>query len=355
MNPPNPSQGAPLTNKLILLMLTGIFLCLVMLVIRAFDRPAAVAPNVAVTVNSAPELEPARESVTGITPPPSARRPVASPTPVTAVTTQPIPAETAQKAPVTVSQTVFLPPGSGPRGGPALGSSVKVVGGPATSISSVTGTITLLGTPKPEIPINLGPSCGKFAPPATTRHYVVGSNAGLANVFVYVVDANRAPVTAPAPLLVQVGCMFEPFVLGVGVNQPFGIRNSDPEMHNIHAAPRNPQNKEFNFAQMAGGPVMLKSFANPEVLLRIKCDVHPWMFAYIGVVDHPWFAVSDTNGFYQLPQGLPAGRYILSAIHLKTGGSHTKAIVVDQGQPVLVNFQFIPVLRFSPQTTQTAR
>ena len=356
MNPPNPSKDAPLSNKLILLMLTGIFVCLVMLVIRAFDRPNAVAPNVAVTVTTAPEAEPAPQAVAIVSSQPVARRPVAGApsVPVVPVPAQQIPTEPTQETPVTVSQTVFLPPGSGPRGGSASGraaGSVQMVGGPAATDSSITGTITLLGTPKPEIPINFGASCGKFAPPATTRHYVVGSNAGLANVFVYVVDAKRVPVTGPGPLIDQIGCMFEPYVTGVGVNQPFAIRNSDPEMHNVHASPRNPQNKEFNFAQMTGPSVKLVSFAYPEVLIRLKCDVHPWMFAYVGVVDHPWFAISDSDGTYQIPQGIPAGRYRLSAVHLKAG-IQTQDIIVKSGQPTVVNFTFAVPGNATPQTTQ---
>ena len=356
MNPPNLSAGAPLTNKLILLMLTGIFICLVLLVIRSTDRPTAVAPNVAVSVTSAPEPEPKRESVAVIAPQPSVRRVVASApsTPVIAVTTQPASAETAQEAPVTVSQTIFLPPGSGPRGGSRVDRGIDSINAVAESIarnSSVIGRITLVGQPSLEIPIDLGRTCGKFAPPATTRHYVVGEDGGLANVFVYIADAKRAPVTGPGPLLDQIGCMYEPYMLGVGVNQKFGIRNSDPEMHNVHATPRN--NKEFNFAQMAGSAVMLRSFDKPEVLVRLKCDVHPWMFAYVGVVDHPWFAVSDTNGVYQIPAGLPAGRYQLSAVHVKSGGpAQIHEIDVKSGQPTLLNLQFIPVRAATPQTTQ---
>ena len=105
---------------------------------------------------------------------------------------------------------------------------------------------------------------------------------------------------------------------------------------------------------MAGGPVTLRSFDTPELMIRLKCDVHPWMFAYISVVEHPWFAVSDVNGAYQLPQGLPVGRYKLTAVHQKSG-VQTKDIVVKKGQPVVANFQFTPAAKISPQTTQTTR
>src|SRR5436190_12087400 len=75
------------------------------------------------------------------------------------------------------------------------------------SAGDITGKVTLKGTPKAEVPIDLGPQCGKFGKPSTTRHYVVGKDGGLANVFVYLKDAKSAPVTADPPVLDQVGCM----------------------------------------------------------------------------------------------------------------------------------------------------
>jgi hypothetical protein len=187
------------------------------------------------------------------------------------------------------------------------------------SAGDITGKVTLKGTPKPEIPIDLGPQCGKFAKPATTRHYVVGKDGGLANVFVYLKDAKPAPVTAESPTLDQVGCMYQPYVFGVGVNQKFKIKTSDPELHNIHATPK--VNKEFNFAQPAGAPTAEKSFDKAEVAVRMKCDVHPWMFAYIGVFEHPYFAVTDADGNFKI-SGAPDGSYTIEAYHLKTHGSN---------------------------------
>src|SRR6185436_20045118 len=115
----------------------------------------------------------------------------------------------------------------------ALAGSLSVV-----SAGDITGKVTLKGTPKPEVAIDLGPQCGKFAKPATTRHYVVGKDGGLANVFVYLKDVQPAPVTADPPVLDQVGCMYTPYAMGVGVNQKFKVKNSDPELHNVHATPK---------------------------------------------------------------------------------------------------------------------
>jgi plastocyanin len=148
------------------------------------------------------------------------------------------------------------------------------------SAAEVSGKITLKGTPKPEVPIDLGPTCGKINPSKpTTRHYVVGKDGGLANVFVYVKkEGLKAPPSGVSPVLDQVGCMYEPYVFGIVTGQKLKIKNSDKELHNIHATP-DPKsgNKEFNIGQPPGTLEIEKTFESPEVLVRIKCDVHPWM------------------------------------------------------------------------------
>jgi hypothetical protein len=206
----------------------------------------------------------------------------------------------------------------------ALAGSLQLV-----AAGDITGKITLKGTPKPELEIPLTPSCGKLNPnKVTTRHYVVGKDGGLANVFVYLKDAKAAPATADSPTLDQNGCMYDPYVLGVVTGQKFKIKNSDPELHNVHATPK--INKEFNFGQPIKDQVSEKSFDQAEVLVRMKCDVHPWMFAYIGVVDHPYFAISDKDGNFKI-SGVPDGKYTIVAYHLKTHGANagvTQAIDV---------------------------
>ncbi len=184
----------------------------------------------------------------------------------------------------------------------------------------ITGKVSLKGTPKAEIPIDLGPSCGPLNPnKVTTRHYVASKDGGLANVFVYLKDAKAAPATGEGPLLDQVGCMYEPYVIGVVAGQKFKVKNSDPTLHNVHATPK--INKEFNFGQPLKGQVNEKVFDQPEVLVRVKCDVHPWMFAYIGVAENPYFAVTDKDGNFKI-SGVPDGKYTVVAYHLKTHGAN---------------------------------
>ncbi len=208
----------------------------------------------------------------------------------------------------------------------------------------ITGKITLKGTPPPEKPIDASadPYCAKIHPNPkefTTKHYVVAKDGGLANVFVYVKEGLGSTTVAPtgeAPILDQQGCFYKPYVLGVQVNQPLKIRNSDDTLHNVHALPKT--NKEFNFAQPVKGMVTEKKFDKPEVLVKFKCDVHPWMFAFVGVVDHPFFAVTGPDGAFKIAN-LPPGKYTLEAVHPKFA-VQTQEITVAAGAVPPVNFTF---------------
>lgn len=200
------------------------------------------------------------------------------------------------------------------------------------SAADLTGKVKLKGTPPEEKTIQMDATCGKLhAGPVKTRFYVVGADKGLGNVFVYLKQG--APKTAPtgeAPVLDQVGCIYEPYVMGAVTGQKIKIKNSDPFLHNIHATPKPTSgNKEFNFAQPVKGQVTEKSFDNPEVLVRVKCDVHNWMFAYVGVVDHPYFAVTDKDGNFTI-KNVPPGKYTVEAVHLKAAPTgKTQEVQVD--------------------------
>ncbi len=191
------------------------------------------------------------------------------------------------------------------------------------SAADITGKVALKGTPPPEITIDMASSpdktCGAaHSTPVTTRHYLVGQDGGLANVLVYVksgLESKTFPAPTTEPVLDQIGCLYEPYVMGVMVNQKFKIKNSDPTMHNVHAIPK--ANAEFNFAQPIKDQVNERSFDKPEVAAKFMCNVHNWMFAYIGVFDHPFFAVTDKDGNFKI-SGLPNGKYTFQAYHVKT-------------------------------------
>ena len=190
--------------------------------------------------------------------------------------------------------------------------------------SGITGKVTLRGTPPPEKPLPLDPVCGRMHETTpTTRFYQVAHDGGLADVFVYIKEGLNAsgfgPSTQPV-VLDQVGCVFAPYVLGLQTGQKLLVRNSDPILHNVHVTPSsNSGNKESNRAQLSRSKDLEFIFEHPDIFLRFKCDVHPWMFAYVGIVSHPFFAVTDADGNYRLPATLAAGRYTIEAYHRKAG------------------------------------
>ncbi len=194
--------------------------------------------------------------------------------------------------------------------------------------ADIVGKVSLKGTPPAEKPLPLDPGCGKLWPneKPTTRFYAVGADNGLADVFVYLKQAPGKAVPAKPVLLDQKGCEYLPYVVGLQAGQKLLIRNSDPVLHNIHATPK--INKEFNVAQMAGGKDIEKAFDQSEVFVRFKCDVHPWMFAYVGVLPHPYHAVTDKDGNFKI-EGVPPGKYSLVSFHRKTHVTEDKALTQE--------------------------
>jgi hypothetical protein len=190
----------------------------------------------------------------------------------------------------------------------------------ASGEALISGRVVFKGTAPPPRPLALDATCGKLhsLPPAESD-FQIGPSNGLAEVLVYLEGLpGNTDTTPPAeiPVLDQKGCLYTPRVLGVMVNQKFRVRNSDSLLHNVHALPK--KNKEFNLGQPIQGQVNEKAFTEPEVLVRIRCDVHPWMNAYLGVVPHRFFAVTDQNGEFRLPAGIPAGKFTIAAAHPKS-------------------------------------
>ena len=188
---------------------------------------------------------------------------------------------------------------------------------PAT-VATVSGRITLQGTPpKTErIKTTSDPNC---VAPVFTETYITGDNGALQNVFVYVKDGlgNRSfPVPTTPVVLEQKNCTYVPHVLGVMAGQPVELRNSDPTLHNIHAVPE--ANREFNMGQPIQGMKQQHIFSAKEVMVPFKCDVHRWMSAFVGVLDHPFYAVTSKDGTFEL-KGLPPGTYTIEAVHEQLG------------------------------------
>ena len=183
--------------------------------------------------------------------------------------------------------------------------------------SSVKGTVKISGRiPRiKKIRMTADPKCAglhKTSPPM--ENIVADKKTGLVKwAFVYV-KSGAKPTKAPAKpvTITQKGCRYEPHVFGVQTGQPIKIKNGDNLLHNIHALPFN--NKEFNFGQPTSGLEETKTFDKEEVMVMIKCDVHPWMRAWCGVLTHGFFSVTNAKGEFEI-KGLPAGKYTVEVWH----------------------------------------
>jgi plastocyanin len=201
----------------------------------------------------------------------------------------------------------------------------------------ISGKITLKGTPPKErdiTPLKDDPNCGKLHPEMPTTHfYVVGSDGGLADVVITLqgpgLGGSTGASAAPA-VLDQRGCEYKPSILAVQTDQKIVVKNSDPVMHNVHPTPAVSGNKEDNKAQMPNGPDLTFTFPKAENFLKVVCNVHPWMFAWVTIVDNPHFAVSAKDGTFKIAN-VPAGKYTLQAAHRKAG-KVTKEIEVKEGE-----------------------
>jgi hypothetical protein len=209
------------------------------------------------------------------------------------------------------------------------------------SAADITGKINLKGTPPAEVTIPFDPSCGKFhTGKTTTKLYLVGPGGELGDVFVYIKEgAKPTPAPAETKVLDQVGCQYTPYVFGLQTGQKLVIKNSDPGiLHNVHVIP-DPKtgNKESNQAQLKGQD-LVKTFDKPEVLLHFKCDVHNWMHAYAGVLDHPYYAVSAKDGTFTIAN-VPPGKYVIEAYHRKAGKLTKDVTISDQSQTADFTFE----------------
>ncbi len=207
---------------------------------------------------------------------------------------------------------------------------------------SITGSVKYEG-PKPKaklIDMSSDPAC--VAANKSTMHdesLVVGKGGELGNAFVYVSKGLEGKTFAvpTAPVTIdQKGCWFRPRVLGVQVGQTLDVVNSDPVTHNIH--PMAAVNREWNHSQGPGDPPMHRTFSKQEIMIPVKCNIHDWMHAWIGVVDNPYFAVTTDNGSFTLPN-LPPGTYTVTAWHEGLGLQET-TVTVPRNGGATANLQF---------------
>ncbi len=208
---------------------------------------------------------------------------------------------------------------------------------------SVTGKISFEG-PAPErrqIKMAADPKCEAANPQGRLGEMFVVTGDALQYVFVYVKEGlgdQKFEAPAQSVRIDQNGCMYAPHVAGAMVGQTIEILNSDTTLHNVHSLPKN--SPQFNSAMPMKGMTIKKKFSASEVMVKIKCDVHPWMAAYIGVLAHPFFAVSGSDGTFKI-ENLPAGTYTIEAWH-ESLGAQTASVTVTEGGGATANFAFKP-------------
>jgi plastocyanin len=209
---------------------------------------------------------------------------------------------------------------------------------PATA-GTINGRVTFAGTPPRPAELKITDSkCPDANQPARDESIAV-ADGGLANVFVYIKDGVTGyafQVPSEPVKLDQDGCMYTPRVLGVRVGQPLNVINSDPAPHNVHAAAK--VNQQVNTGQPFKGMVYTHSFSASEIMVPFKCDIHPWMIAYVGVVDHPYFAVSARDGTFTLKE-VPPGTYTVEAWHEKLG-TRTASVTIGEKESKDLSFAF---------------
>jgi hypothetical protein len=241
---------------------------------------------------------------------------------------------------------------------------------------NIRGTVNFIGPARTPgmIDMNADAACAAKNPNATVETLKV-KDGKLANTLVYIKDGKLAdgrkinelgfPTPETELKLDQVGCVYAPRVLGVRVNQKLSVHNSDETVHTTQAmSEKNPS--WFTTQQIKSAPV-IKTFAEPEVIIPLKCTQHGWMAAFVAVFDHPFFAVTNDDGAFEI-KGVPPGAYTLAAWHEKgptqNGTEKTAQVTVKENEQTSSDFSWEAVrivsnqkssLRFMPALELTMR
>jgi plastocyanin len=218
------------------------------------------------------------------------------------------------------------------------GAAVAAPAGAAMGAATIKGTVKLTGTP-PEMKMlkrEADPVCGRKQ--MAEEDVQIGPGGGLGNVLVRISQgvSGSYPPPAAAAHVDQVDCMYRPRVQGIILGQPLAIGNSDQTLHNVHSY-KGPSTL-FNQAQIPGMAPMTKKLDQAGEIIKLKCDVHPWMTGYVAVSSHPFFAVTGADGTFTIGK-VPAGKYTLEAWHERFG-TKTTEITVAENQPVTADFTF---------------
>lgn len=250
-----------------------------------------------------------------------------------------------EEAPAPSGEEAAPAPAPAPAGGEAaaeVGAGYAEIAALQEGDATITGTVTYVGqVPNlPPIAMDADPTCVEKhgGQPVPSEALVLGDGNTMANVFVQVKDTfaqGDYPVPSTPVVIDQLGCLYHPHVVGMLAGQELQFVNSDGILHNVHGTPKD--NREFNVG-MPGNPQPHSVTLNqPELYVPVKCDVHPWMSAYVGVMTHPYFQVTDDGGTFSIH--VPAGTYTIEAWHEKLG-TRDQEVTVGAGETATVDFQF---------------
>ncbi len=213
----------------------------------------------------------------------------------------------------------------------------------AATAGSISGVIQFAGPKAARKVISMDAEAGcqqaNAGKPVYEDVVLTGKKGGLANAFVYIQSGLEDKTFEPAQeavVLDQQDCMFVPRVVGIRSGQTLDLKNGDSIAHNIHPMPKS--NREWNQEQPPHAPDVQHRFARPEIMIPVKCNIHAWMHSYIGVVGHPYFAVTGSDGSFQW-KNVPPGDYTLAVWH-ETLGTQTQQVHVAASASAAVNFSY---------------
>jgi hypothetical protein len=209
------------------------------------------------------------------------------------------------------------------------------------NVGTIQGRVRLMGRPPGNTVIRMGvdPMCVASNGGRRRLQEVVltSPDGGLANVFVHVQGSFPGTPVPSAPVTIdQRGCVYVPRVVGARAGQTLEVRNSDALLHNVRGVSRT--SNSFNVGQPLAGMSNRFTLTSEEVMLRVECNIHRWMTAYVGVVTHPYFAVSGVDGSFTI-RGVPVGRYTLETWHERFG-TQTQPVRIQPGATTTLDVQY---------------
>jgi plastocyanin len=205
---------------------------------------------------------------------------------------------------------------------------------------TVRGRVRVSGTvpSNDSIRMNADPMCAKAnaGQPVLDEAVVAAADGSLANVFVELTGTFPETRVPTEPVTIdQRACVYRPRVIGLRIGQTLKVRNSDDGLHNVHGV--STARDSFNVGQPVAGLVNDFHPHDPG-MLQLKCDVHTWMVAFVGVVDHPYFAVTGADGTFAL-RDVPEGTYTLKTWHERLGTKSVQ-VQVDGARESVADIEF---------------